>query len=226
MNNERDYVSRLLQSNMDKKDMIIIQDLFRRIKEDNSSFLRKLLKDDYKEIQDLLDKLKDIVDSSHRSHSLDTIDFLDYKFTDAELKNEYEAFAYLLVIETHLRDLIHTKMSLTFGDNWPKTQLSPKTHKKWQKTKENRAQPEHLKDIDFADFDHYTEIIFASENWEPVFEAMFKPIFNNQKCLRDTLQWLKGVRNTIMHARSIQEAELDLLRSKAKRIIQVRIQDE
>lgn len=86
MNNERDYVSRLLQSNMDKKDMIIIQDLFRRIKEDNSSFLRKLLKDDYKEIQDFLDKLKDIVDSFHRSHSLDTIDFLDYKFTDAELK--------------------------------------------------------------------------------------------------------------------------------------------
>ena len=133
----------------------------------------------------------------------------DQKDEEAGFRRTNTAHDLLQRFESHLRKFIEKQMKKVFGENWIKHQVPGSIRQDWcdkQKEASINGAPEWPL-IAYADFTHYEQIILRKDNWERVFE----PIFKRKTLVQEAFQRLYPIRVCTMHARIItQDDELYL----------------
>lgn len=116
----------------------------------------------------------------------------------------------LMRFETQVRHFIDKRMTAAFGPKWIKQRVPGSI---WQGWEEKRLKALGMGDeehplIAYADFTDYVVIITRKDNWEAVFE----PVFRRTVLVQESFQRLYPIRICTMHARLItQDDELYLL---------------
>ena len=135
---------------------------------------------------------------------------------EAEVDEEEAGFARtnaahdcLQRFESKLRKFIDRQMQAAFGEDWIKHRIPGQIRQAWlnkqQKACDNRKPERPL--IDYADFTDYVPIIIRKDNWQTVFQ----PIFKRPMLVQESFQRLYPIRNCVMHSNSIiQDDELYL----------------
>jgi len=115
----------------------------------------------------------------------------------------------LMRFETQVRHFIDKRMTAAFGPKWIKQRVPGPI---WQGWEEKRLKALEAGDkehplIAYADFTDYVVIITRKDNWEAVFE----PVFRRPVLVQESFQRLYPIRICTMHARLItQDDELYL----------------
>lgn len=119
--------------------------------------------------------------------------------------------------ETHIRQFIDEQMKAAFGENWTKSQVPGNIRKVWldkrQKARDH-GEPEWPL-IAYANFTDYVPIITKKDNWDTVFE----PIFKRPMLVQESFQRLYPIRMCTMHARLITQDDELYLYVETKRIL-------
>lgn len=136
---------------------------------------------------------------------------------EAGLERTNAAHDRLQRFETQLRKFINERMTAAFGENWIKHQVPGEIRKAWlekrQKANDNGEPDRPL--IAYADFSDYVPIIVRKDNWEQVFE----PVFRRPMFVQESFQRLYPIRICTMHARIITQDDELYLYVETKRIL-------
>lgn len=127
------------------------------------------------------------------------------------------AHDHLQRFEAHVRQFIEKQMCEVFGDNWIKHRVPHDFRKRWKdnqdKARDNGAEVFPL--IEYADFTDYEIIIVRGDNWNDVFQS----IFRRKESVRESWQRLYPIRLATMHARMISQDDELYLVAEVKRIL-------
>ena len=129
-----------------------------------------------------------------------------------------EAFVHRRVkqVEKKLRLFIIAAMTAAIGPQWVKQRVDGKTRLRWKERRQvdvdNSRRPGAL--LDYAGFEDYRSIIDRNDNWEEVFE----PIFKFRVSILETLRRLSLIRNPDAHFRVVTIDDLIDLVSEAGRL--------
>jgi DNA sulfur modification protein DndB len=122
-------------------------------------------------------------------------------------------------LENEMRDLIEKTLS-ALDSNWWKERIPENVRLRAEErmNKSERVWPWHsardLSPIYYVDFGDYDSIIVTRNNWDEVFESIFK----NKEWVNSTLMELNPIRNDIAHNRPLTLDQIDQLRISAKKI--------
>lgn len=107
-------------------------------------------------------------------------------------------------------------MTATFGPRWLKQQVDGKTRERWRQRRQldidNDRRPGDL--LSYAGFEDYRSIIDRNDNWEKVFE----PIFKVRASVLETLRRLSLIRNPDAHFRVMTMDDLIELMAEERRV--------
>lgn len=131
------------------------------------------------------------------------------------------AYDTLLSLEGHLRNFIDTQMRLAVGERWQKQRVPGNILAAW-KEKKGKALDDGTPGVSlatsliaFADFTDYLPIIVRKDNWDQVFQ----PIFRRKTNIEESLQRLYPIRITVAHARLITQDDELYLATEVRRIL-------
>ena len=119
--------------------------------------------------------------------------------------------------ETQLRRFIDEQMHQEFGTDWIKHQVPGDMRNNWV-TKKEKAKDDGEPDrplIAYADFSDYVTIISQRNNWDRVFQGVFR----RKASVQESLQRLYPIRICTMHSRLITQDDELLLMVETKRIL-------
>ena len=143
---------------------------------------------------------------------------------EAEVDEEEAGFARtnaahnrLQRFESEVRKFIYRQMQARFENDWIKRQVPGDIRQKWlnkQQEARDNGEPERPL-IDYADFTHYEPIIIRKDNWQAVFQSVFK----RKELVRESFQRLYPIRNCVMHARIIIQDDELYLHAETKRLL-------
>lgn len=128
-------------------------------------------------------------------------------------------------LETQLRKFIDEKMKAEFGDNWTKQQVQGDVRSRWAGKQKKARQSGELgwPLIAYADFTDYESIIIRNDNWNRVFE----PVFKSKTSVQESFRRLYLIRNCAMHSRFItQDDELYLCAETTRILNAIRVLPE
>ena len=116
-------------------------------------------------------------------------------------KRTVKAYKTLLQLEVSLRRFIVQRMEKKFGSVWIKRQVPGKLRKKWkERQQEDQDNHEHRRlMIEYADLGDYVDIITRNDNWQEVFQC----IFRHKESVQESFRRIHPIRNSTMHARSL-----------------------
>lgn len=119
--------------------------------------------------------------------------------------------------ETQLRQFIDEQMTNTCGDQWIKHRVPGPIRQSWiEKREKARANGEADHPlIAYADFSDYVPIITQKNNWNAVFE----PVFRRPAFVQESFQRLYPIRICTMHARMITQDDEIYLYVEIKRVL-------
>lgn len=142
-------------------------------------------------------------------------------FTNGEeskaLTRANEAHSWLQGLESQLRKFIDRSLTEIAGTNWPKHRLPNGVYDKWKSRKlKNLDQAAHFPLVAYADFTEYVAIICRNDNWNEVFE----PVFKRKENVRESFQRMYAIRLAIAHARTISNADALYFFVEVKRILE------
>ena len=148
-----------------------------------------------------------------------------YDYEKVPEKDEHEAaFARtnaahdrLQRFETQLRQFIDEQMTKVCGDQWIKHRVPGPMRQNWNEKREKaRANGEANHPlIAYADFSDYSPLITQKNNWNEVFQ----PVFRRQSSVQESFQRLYPIRICTMHARMITQDDELYLHVEIKRIL-------
>lgn len=121
--------------------------------------------------------------------------------------------------ESQLRKFIDERMTDAFGSNWIKQQVPGEISANWRKKREkarDNGEPDHPL-IAYADFTDYVPIITRKDNWQAVFE----PLFKRTMLVQESFQRLYPIRICTMHARIITQDDELYLYTETRRLLSV-----
>lgn len=135
---------------------------------------------------------------------------------DAQLAQQ--AYARLRNFELALRKFIQNSLFLV-NNKWQKQRLPPGMLEKWKEKKDvdQRINGKSDELISYADFTDYIGIIERNDNWNEVFQ----PIFRRKEDIRECMQRLYPLRLAAMHARNINAMDLHNVLHETRRMISV-----
>lgn len=119
--------------------------------------------------------------------------------------------------ETRLRQFIDEQMTKACGDQWIKNRVPGPIRQSWIEKRE-RARAKGEADhplIAYADFSDYVPIITQRNNWNEVFE----PVFRRPTFVQESFQRLYPIRICTMHARMITQDDEIYLYVEIKRVL-------
>lgn len=119
--------------------------------------------------------------------------------------------------ETRLRQFIDEQMTKACGDQWIKNRVPGPIRQSWIEKRE-RARAKGEADhplIAYADFSDYVPIITQKNNWNEVFE----PVFRRPTFVQESFQRLYPIRICTMHARMITQDDEIYLYVEIKRVL-------
>jgi tetratricopeptide (TPR) repeat protein len=118
------------------------------------------------------------------------------------------------ILETRLRNFIHTELSKLDNDNWWRSKVPQDIRKNVEERKERNdkkfspgEETYKLHPLDFVDFPDYLKIITKRDNWT----TCFKKIFRDEQIIAAELKELEPIRNSIAHGRDITKKQEDKL---------------
>lgn len=119
--------------------------------------------------------------------------------------------------ETRLRQFIDEQMTKACGDQWIKHRVPGPIRQSWiEKSEKARAKGEADHPlIAYADFSDYVPIITQKNNWNEVFE----PVFRRPTFVQESFQRLYPIRICTMHARMITQDDEIYLYVEIKRVL-------
>lgn len=123
-----------------------------------------------------------------------------------------EAYQWLYVLETQLRDFIVRRLKAAHA-RWEQ-RLPQGMHDKWQEKKARElaeGKPEQPI-IHYADFTDYNDIILGGANWR----ECFKDVFKREESVREGFNRLRPIRLIVAHNRILTSEELLLLNVEAR----------
>jgi hypothetical protein len=119
-------------------------------------------------------------------------------------------------LELKLRRFIEKKMITKLGPKWTKQRVPGKTVTGWRARRQtdldNGRTPSRL--FDYAGFEDYRAIIEQKDNWEEVFE----PIFKVKTSILETLRRLSLIRNPDAHYRIVTIEDFLDLQTEGRRL--------
>ncbi|BAZ15854.1 hypothetical protein NIES4071_77270 [Calothrix sp. NIES-4071] len=133
-------------------------------------------------------------------------------------KENIEAYNYLFMIETGLRELIIEELQRV-EIKWYKTRLPEDIKKKYidGKKAENNIKWSKLilhHPIYYVDFPDLKKVIESNTNWKGVFDT----IFGRKEILSATLSEIEYVRNKVAHNRKVIRADVDIVKGAYTKI--------
>jgi hypothetical protein len=142
--------------------------------------------------------------------------------TDIEVANDtpaanVKAYRILYSFESHVRAFIDHAMTNLHGQNWVKQRTPPEMREKWERKKDiarSHGEPERPL-ICYADFTDYTQIIVRKDNWNGVFE----PIFRRRESVQESFNRLFPLRICTMHARPLTDEDVLFLHVEVRRLL-------
>ena len=135
------------------------------------------------------------------------------RFTPRWMTRAYEI---IFAFESEIRKFINHEMTLAFGTEWIKHQLSGNLLQQWQERREGDAKQGASTSIliDYADFSDYERIICRDDNWKKVFQQFFP----RKESVRESFLRLTVVRRITMHSRLLTGEDLLYLRVEVSRL--------
>jgi hypothetical protein len=119
--------------------------------------------------------------------------------------------------ETRLRQFIDEQMTKACGDQWIKHRVPGPIRQSWIEKREkarSKGEADHPL-IAYADFSDYVPIITQKNNWNEVFE----PVFRRPTFVQESFQRLYPIRICTMHARMITQDDEIYLYVEIKRVL-------
>lgn len=119
--------------------------------------------------------------------------------------------------ETRLRQFIDEQMTKACGDQWIKHRVPGPIRQSWIEKREKaraKGEADHPL-IAYADFSDYVPIITQKNNWNEVFE----PVFRRPTFVQESFQRLYPIRICTMHARMITHDDEIYLYVEIKRVL-------
>lgn len=141
---------------------------------------------------------------------------------DKRAKAEYEKsepYQVLKELETRMREFIAESLQKVTR-NWWKERIPSDITERAKSNHEKNESPwpwvtsEEKPLIHYIDFAHYTKIIQRKDNWEQVFQTVFK----DKEVISSKLKELESIRNNIAHSRNLSAQEATVLRIYADQI--------
>lgn len=119
--------------------------------------------------------------------------------------------------ETQLRQFIDEQMTKACGDQWTKHRVPGRMRQNWiEKRDKARANGEANHPlIAYADFSDYSPLITQKNNWNEIFQ----PVFRHPSSVQESFQRLYPIRICTMHARMITQDDELYLHVEIKRIL-------
>ena len=119
-------------------------------------------------------------------------------------------------LENHLRDLVENELRKIAGEYWYRNRINGNTYNKWRdrKSEDHDRRGDSFALIFYADLMDLCDIICQRNNWNDIFNNIFK----SKQDLQISMQRLCPVRNAIAHSRPLLRADQITLFSEASRI--------
>ena len=135
------------------------------------------------------------------------------RFTPRWMTRAYEI---IFAFESEIRRFIEQQMTLAFGTEWIRHQLSGDLRQQWQERHDGDAKQGFSTStlIDYADFSDYERIICRDDNWKRVFQQFFP----RKESVRESFSRLSVIRRCTMHSRLLTGEDLLLLRVEVSRL--------
>ena len=136
---------------------------------------------------------------------------------DVGFERNNAAHNHLQRFESHIRAFIDRRMTAIVGPNWIKSRVPGNMRLDW-KDKRTKAldsgEPERPL-IAYADFTDYVQLIVRRDNWDEVFESVFR----RKALVQESLQRLYPIRICTMHARIISQDDELYLHAETRRLL-------
>lgn len=136
---------------------------------------------------------------------------------EAGFRRTNEAHDRLMRLETHIRHFIDDRMRDMFGDQWITHRVPGDLSKKWREKQQiarEKGDGDHPL-IAYADFTDYLPVITQRNNWNDVFE----PVFRRKESVTESFYRLFPLRLSAMHARIITQDDEIYLYVEVKRLL-------
>lgn len=138
--------------------------------------------------------------------------------SDVDAQLSLQAYARLRNFELAMRTFIRRSLS-AISNKWEKQRLPQDIYNNWKEKEEKdlKASGQSSELISYADFTDYIKIIERKDNWNEVFQ----PVFRRQEDIRECMQRLYPLRLATMHARKINAMDLHNLLHETQRMMRV-----
>lgn len=140
---------------------------------------------------------------------------VDLQLEDSESLAQ-KAFLHLHRFEVAMRDFLEARLREAYGDRWLQA-IPADVLQGWQEKKQ-RGEADGKNDlplIAYSDFTDYTKIIDRKNNWNHIFQ----PVFKRREDVKESLHRLGPVRIAVMHSRVILHEDELMLGLETRRVL-------
>ncbi len=134
---------------------------------------------------------------------------------EADFQRTNDAHDLLQRFETQLRTFIERQMDRAFGPKWIRQRIPGNMRAQWLDRLNSDSGTQTWPPIAYADFTDYVVIITRNDNWQDLFEGVFR----HKESVQESFRRLYPIRVATMHARPITQDDELFLYVEIKRIL-------